>query len=160
MPSSIQIIPFRSNLASAFTELNRAWIERLFSLETADEKILKNPKGAIVDRGGQVFFAMDGSQPVGTVAAIRDSAGRYELAKMAVDPAHQGRGIGKLLGQAVVDFALSQGAKVLFLETSSTLPNAIRLYERLGFRHTTPPKPSEYARSDVYMEIVFPVPKD
>ena len=153
MSDSFQIIPFRPDLAPAFGDLNRAWIERFFALEPADWKVLLDPKAAIVDPGGQIFFAMDGPKAVGTVAAILDSPKRYELAKMAVASTHQRRGLGQLLGQAVVDFARSAGARTLFLETNSTLGNAIRLYERLGFRQAVPPRHSGYARADVYMEI-------
>jgi ribosomal protein S18 acetylase RimI-like enzyme len=41
----------------------------------------------------------------------------------------------------------------VFLETNSKLDGAIRLYERLGFRHAPWPHPSDYARGDVYMEL-------
>ena len=42
---------------------------------------------------------------------------------------------------------------MIFLETNSSLTNAVRLYQRLGFVHATPPHHSEYARADVYMEL-------
>lgn len=157
MPTSdsIIIVPFRPQLAPAFTELNRAWIERLFALEPADWKVLRDPKSSIVDPGGQIFFALDGADVVGTVAAVRESPTSFELAKMAVAPTHQGRGLGLRLGQAVVDFAHLSGAELLFLLTNSSLGNAIRLYERLGFRHAPAPSHSEYVRADVYMELRF-----
>ncbi|MDX2121299.1 MAG: GNAT family N-acetyltransferase [Gemmatimonadota bacterium] len=154
-PDAITIVPFRPELGPAFAELNRAWIERLFALEPADWKVLRDPKSAIVDPGGQIFFALDGAEVIGTVAAVRESPTSFELAKMAVAPAHQGRGLGLRLGQAVVDFARQSGAGLLFLRTNSRLGNAIRLYERLGFRHAAPPAPSEYVRADVYMELRF-----
>ena len=154
-PDSITIVPFRPEFASAFSELNRAWIERLFALEPADWKLLQDPKTAILDPGGQIFFALDGAVVVGTVAAVRESPTSFELAKMAVAPTHQGRGLGLRLGQAVVDFARVSGAELLFLLTNSRLGNAIRLYERLGFRHAPPPSHSEYVRADVYMELRF-----
>ena len=84
------IVPFRPDLAPAFTRLNRAWIERLFALEDADWKVLRDPAAAIIDPGGQIFFALDGDTPIGTAAAVRVSAERYELAKMAVEPGTSG----------------------------------------------------------------------
>ena len=76
------------------------------------------------------------------------------LAKMAVDERYQGRGYGRLILQAVIDHAGQLGAKRLFIETSSKLPAAIALYEKLGFAHLPADRvpPSEYARVDVYME--------
>lgn len=149
----ITIIPFRDDLAAAFTRLNQEWIERFFRLEESDRKTLNDPQGAVLDGGGQIFFALDGDTPVGTVAAVHVSPGVYELAKMAVSPAHQGRGIGEMLGHAAIDYALGKGAGLICLDTNSALGSAIRLYERLGFSHAQRPQPSAYERSDVYMEL-------
>jgi GNAT superfamily N-acetyltransferase len=150
---SLRIVPFRPDLAPAFTRLNREWIERLFRLEPADLKTLNDPVAWIVTPGGQIFFALDGTEPVGTVAAVRESADRFELAKMAVRPSHQGQGVGRLLGEAVIQFARDADAQSVFLLTNSSLAGAIRLYERLGFRHGTLPPSTGYARADVFMEL-------
>lgn len=151
--TEIAIVPFRRELAPAFRQLNLDWIERLFRVEAPDLKVLENPDSAIVAPGGMILFALDGGTPVGTVALIRVSDGRFELAKMAVATTHQRRGIGGLLGAAGIAWARAAGAKTVFLETNSRLANAIRLYERLGFRHVTHPHPSDYARADYYMEL-------
>ena len=74
---------------------------------------------------------------------------------MAVAPSHQGRGLGALLGEAVIAWAKEQGAEALFLLTNSSLTGAIRLYERLGFVQRPLPAPTDYARADVYMELPF-----
>jgi GNAT superfamily N-acetyltransferase len=151
----IDIVPFRPEWASQFTELNREWIERLFVLEEADWKVLRNPQASIIDTGGHIVFAIDAGVPVGTVAVVRESPAVYELAKMAVAPSHQRHGLGERLGTAAIDWARAAGGSRIFLETNSGLANAIRLYERLGFRHAPPPHPSLYARSDVYMELTL-----
>ena len=151
--AAILIVPFRRELAPAFQELNLAWIERLFAVEEADRKVLGDPERSIILPGGQILFAMDADEPVGTVAMLRYSAARYELAKMAVATTHQKRGIGEMLGAAAIAFAREAGAETVFLQTNSRLDGAIRLYERLGFRHAPDPDPPEYARSDVYMEL-------
>ncbi|HEY7754386.1 MAG TPA: GNAT family N-acetyltransferase [Steroidobacteraceae bacterium] len=151
--SGIAIVPFRRELAPAFRRLNLDWIERLFEVEAADLKVLDDPEAAIIATGGMIFFAMEGETPVGTMAMIRVDAARYELAKMGVAATHQRRGIGERLGAAGIAWAREAGARTIFLETNSRLANAIRLYERLGFRHAPHPHPSDYARSDVYMEL-------
>jgi GNAT superfamily N-acetyltransferase len=151
--NEIAIVTFRPELAEAFAALNRAWIERFFTMEAADWKVLRDPEAAIVRPGGQIFFALDGRSPAGTVAVGRVSPTTYELAKMAVTPSHQGRGLGERLGRAAIAFAKQAGAELLFLETNSGLPTAIRLYERLGFAHAQPRSHSPYARADVYMEL-------
>jgi GNAT superfamily N-acetyltransferase len=152
----VQIVPFRPDLAPAFGALNREWIERLFTLEAPDLRLLVDPQAAIISTGGQIFFALEGEAPIGTVAAVAARDRRYELAKMAVAPSHQGRGVGEQLGIAVIQWARDQGAEAVFLLTNSRLGGAIRLYERLGFLHRPLPGHIDYARADVYMELAIP----
>jgi GNAT superfamily N-acetyltransferase len=151
--TDIRIVSYRRDLAPAFQRLNLAWIERLFVVEDADRKVLGDPERSIITPGGQILFALDGDEAIGTVAMVRYTAARYELAKMAVEPSHQGRGIGEMLGATAIAFARDAGAETIFLLTNSSLAGAIRLYERLGFRHGVDPDPPEYARADVYMEL-------
>ncbi|MEX1993046.1 MAG: GNAT family N-acetyltransferase [Steroidobacteraceae bacterium] len=151
--SGIAIVPFRAELAGEFRRLNLDWIERLFAVEPADRRVLDDPERAIVAHSGQIFFALDGAAAIGTVAMVRVGPTRYELAKMAVAGSHQRRGVGELLGAAGIEWARKAGAATVFLQTNSQLDGAIRLYERLGFRHAVDPDPTEYARADVYMEL-------
>ena len=151
--SAVAVIPYRNELAAEFRRLNLEWIERLFKVEAPDLKVLDDPERAIIVPGGMIFFALDGDAVVGTVAMVRGDDGRCELAKMAVATTHQRRGIGELLGSAGTAWAREQGFRRAFLETNSRLDNAIRLYERLGFRHAPWPHPSDYSRGDVYMEL-------
>jgi GNAT superfamily N-acetyltransferase len=151
--SGIRVVRFRRDLAGEFRRLNLDWIERLFKVEAPDLVVLDDPETAVVAPGGTIFFALEGEAVVGTVAMIRVAPERCELAKMAVAPAHQRRGIGELLGRACLAWAAENGVASVFLETNSRLDGAIRLYERLGFRHAPWPHPSDYARGDVYMEM-------
>lgn len=151
--SGIAIIPYRREYAADFRRLNLDWIERLFKVEAPDLGVLDDPEGAVIAPGGMIFFALEGGMAVGTVAMIRVTDERCELAKMAVASTHQRRGIGELLGSAGREWAAGQGFRTLFLETNSQLANAIRLYERIGFRHAPRPEKSDYARADVYMEL-------
>ena len=151
--SAITVVPFRREFAADFRRLNLDWIERLFSVEAPDLKVLDDPEAAIIATGGAIFFALEGDAVVGTVAMLRGDGGRCELAKMAVMPSHQRRGIGELLSAACRAWAAENGIRTVFLETNSKLEGAIRLYERLGFRHAPWPFPPDYARGDVYMEM-------
>lgn len=152
----MRIVPFSDEYAEAFTRLNREWIERLFRLEAADLKVLEHPKDAIVDKGGDILFALENDEVIGTVALVPTEPGEFELAKMVVAQGHQGKGVGELLGKAAIAWTVARQPKRLFLVTNSSLSGAIRLYERIGFQHLPMPHQSEYARADVYME--FPVP--
>jgi ribosomal protein S18 acetylase RimI-like enzyme len=55
------------------------------------------------------------------------------VAGLAVDPRHQGRGIGRVLMQAAIDEAERRGARRLTLRVLEPNKRAQRLYESLGF---------------------------
>jgi len=54
--TSIDIIPFESEYATHFYELNAAWLEKYFYIEPYDEKVLSNPKKYILQSGGFIFL--------------------------------------------------------------------------------------------------------
>jgi GNAT superfamily N-acetyltransferase len=139
-----------------FESLNREWLERLFAVEPKDEAYFGDPVGTIIEPGGAIFFALEGGTPVGTAAALPHGPDAFELGKMAVTPRCQGRGYGRALAEAVIRHAAGAGAARVVLISDSKLPDAVRLYERLGFRHALPPGDTGYARGDVYMELDLP----
>ena len=83
--------------------------------------------------------------------------GDFEVAKMAVTEGWQGRGIGRMILDAVIAEAKRIDARRLHLDTNSKLPSAIHLYESVGFRHlpAEQAKASPYARSNVSMEMML-----
>src|SRR3954454_8742574 len=143
---------FQPGDEDAFRRLNEEWIERYFAIEAKDRETLENPR-AILDKGGAILIAEANGAAVGCCALVpMQLAGDLELAKMAVTPSHQGRGLGKKLIAAAIDEARGMGASRLVLETNSKLAPALALYERMGFTRIESLFPSEYSRSDVWME--------
>lgn len=120
-------------------------------LEPADRAVLDDPVAAIIATGGMIYFALSGDDVIGTCAVLPHGPGTLELAKMAVSPAAQGRGIGRMLGEACIAFARTTPAHTLMLASNASLGPAIHLYEQLGFRHAPMPRGNEYARANVYM---------
>jgi putative acetyltransferase len=155
--SEVAIRKFQPGDEASFRSLNEEWISRYFRIEPKEAEILSDPKGTILDPGGQILFALLENRCVGCCALRRMGDTEYEVAKMAVTPACQGAGIGRKLLEAVMETARALGAKRLFLETNHTLTPAIRMYESVGFTHIPPErrKPSPYLRADVYMEFFF-----
>lgn len=102
-PVTIKVEVFRDDLGPHFEKLNLEWIERHFRVEGRDREVLGNPRREIVDRGGEVFFLLDGNVVLGTCAMIPHAEGAYELSKMAVDPASRGRGLGDRLIEMTLD---------------------------------------------------------
>lgn len=155
--AAIAIRQFQPGDAAAFRRLNEEWITRYFRIEPKEAPILTDPQANILDRGGKILFATAGERCVGCCALIRMSDKEFEVAKMAVEPAYQGAGIGRRLLHAVIEGAQNTGAQRLYLETNHVLTPAIRLYESVGFKHIDPSRivPSQYARADVYMELIL-----
>lgn len=146
---------FQPGDEAAFRRLNERWINQYFRLEPADEKVFTDPVGTILNLGGIILFALIDGQYAGCCGLVRIAEREFEVAKMAVDPAFQGNGIGRKLLQAVIDAGRKTGAKRLYLETNHQLAPAIHLYEALGFRHVAADQvhSSPYDRADVFMEM-------
>ena len=61
-----------------------------------------------------------------------------ELKRMVVDPAHRGRGIGAQVIDALERALAAHGVGVALLETGRDQREAVRLYERCGYRRRGP----------------------
>lgn len=149
--ADIEIIDFAPAYAAAFDALNREWLEKLFRVEEIDQAILTDPAGTIISHGGIILFASRSGDIVGTIALKHQGKNVFELTKMAVSPDARGGGIGRQLLRAAIDRFLAIEGSRLYLESHSSLKDAIHLYETAGFVHESPPAPSDYARADVYM---------
>ena len=142
--------------AAAFRSLNEEWIARHFVVEEQDRRQLDDPVAAYIATGGQILIADAAGRRVGCVALVPDGTGAYELSKMAVAPEERGRGTGRRLLVAAIDYAREVGASSLFLGSSTKLEDAVHLYEALGFRHVAPETlHMPYARADVFMQLVL-----
>ena len=72
-------------------------------------------------------------KPVGFAHAYRDG-GDCKLDKLYVHPAHQRRGLGAMLLRDVEAWARAQGTTRLRLQVNRGNAQAIRAYEKYGFR--------------------------
>lgn len=152
----IVVVDYEPHHAEAFRTLNEEWIVANFTMEEADRRILGDPEGEILARGGHVLIALVDGRPAGTCALVvmDDPEYDFELVKMAVSPAVRGRGVGRMLAEAALERARSVGARGVYLESSSRLKPAIALYESLGFRDVAGGE-SPYARCDTRMGLRF-----
>ena len=152
--SSIEILHYLPEHHSAFKKLNEEWITKYFKLEDVDRKALDNPQDYILNKGGKILVAVQGNIVLGVCALLKmeDKNYDYELAKMAVSPLAQGKGIGYLLGKSIIEEAKLLRASNLYLESNTILKPAISLYNKLGFKkivgHYTP-----YERCNIQMGL-------
>lgn len=148
----VEMIEYNSEYQEDFKQLNYAWIEKYFKLETSDYESLNYPEQTILQPGGCILLARLNSEIVGTCALIKISDDVYELAKMTVAEQARGNNIGWLLGQATIAKARQLGAKKLYLESNTILEPAIKLYHKLGFQKVIG-QPSPYQRCNIQMEL-------
>ena len=98
--------------------MSRRSLRRLLSGKTADVLLAEEPGGA----------------PLGAAVLLRRKGSRRErLYSLAVDPAARGRGVGRLLMEAVLTAARSRGAAEVGLEVRTENEAAIALYRSMGF---------------------------
>jgi putative acetyltransferase len=150
---AVRLVSWRPDLRPHFERLNLEWIERWFTVEEEDRKVFADPAGRIVEPGGQIFFVVDEAGVRGTCAMIRHDAETFELAKMAVEPAAQGRGYGDRLVEAAVEFARAAGARRIMLVSNTLLGPALTLYRKHGFRDVPLDPANGYTRADIQQEL-------
>lgn len=83
-----------------------------------------------------LWVAVLDGKVVGVVAALgrQKSEGVVELHRMSVERSCRQCGIGVVLGQKVLEFAVTHGYSFVVLGTTAYMPAAHKLYQRLGFR--------------------------
>lgn len=99
-------------------------------------------------RGSLAFGAYANDQQVGFARVITDRATFAYVADVFVIEEHRGRGVSKLLMQAMVDHPDLQGLRRWSLVTR----DAHGLYEQFGFRPVAQPeRHMEILRRDIYL---------
>ena len=152
--SVIEIIPFSPALQPYFESINKAWVRHYFSLEPFDIDQLEHPEDTLLAKGGAIIFAKMGDEIVGTVGLIPKDESTCEMIKMGVDPAAQGKGVGRALGNAIMAEAKDRGFSKMVLYSSSKLAPALSLYEKIGFQRVAL-ECGAYGRCDIKMEKVL-----
>jgi len=149
----IEIVGFNKKYSEQFFTLNKVWIEKSWHLEDSDKKDLLNPD-KIVENGGQVFFALGNKIAIGTVAMIKSSDDRFELAKMTVQEGFRGKGIANMLMDECLKFANENKAKEIFLISNDSLRIARNLYDKYGFKEVDLDS-KKYDRGNVKMRLTL-----
>lgn len=154
MQNIVKIVPFSDELASHFSALNKAWVEKYFELEPIDERMLANPKQLYIDKGGLIFFALLNKEVAGTFALLKVNDAIYELSKMAVYEKFQGKKIGNKMLEHCLEQAMLMKIERIILYSNTLLNPAIHLYKKYGFTELIGFE-SEYKRANIKMEIVI-----
>ncbi len=149
----MEILSYTPKYAEDFKNLNIAWLEKYFWVEPHDEDVLGNPEKYIIEPGGNIFFVKDNDEIIGTVALMKMEDNIFELTKMAVTPAAQGKKIGQQLMEHTINFAKNKGWHKLIIYSNRKLENAIYIYKKYGFVEIPIENNNPYSRGDIKMEL-------
>lgn len=101
---------------------------------------------------GLMIGAFDGDQLIGCGGLVGKSDTLAELGKLHLDPAYQGRGLGRMMAEHILTEAENLGYDIVDLHVTITQEAAIGLYRKLGFTETKR-EVFEYADGTTYDTI-------
>ena len=109
---------------------------------------------------GAGFVAIDGATACGIAGSLldEDNPTRAQLVSMWTAPTHRQLGIGRLLVDAVLDWARTCSVHTLLLMVTSNNAAAINFYQRLGFTLTGRTEPYPNDPSVFEYEMSLPIP--
>ena len=87
-----------------------------------------------LDHIHHVIVAYENNQPVGCGAFKEFELGIAEIKRMFVEEKHRGKGIAGQILAALEQWAKEEGFRSCILETAVKQPEAIRVYEREGYK--------------------------
>jgi len=111
---------------------------KVYTKEAYDETVLSSDKieKRITDPETEVLVALHKNEIVGTATINIQVGDDLYIRSMAVKPDTQGKGIGRCILEEIQEIAVQRQCKTISLECYEPLKNAVRLYERFGFRRT------------------------
>ena len=137
----VQILDYKPSLKKYFYELAGNWLLEVLNgmLEEEDKYTLHNPDQAYLLKGGFVFYAMYNDKVVGCVALKRLDENTFEFAKLIIDKEARKLGIATKLIERCITRCKENAAKELWLQTTMRMPEAHKLYYKLGFEDKSAP---------------------
>ncbi len=114
------------------------YIEPLYTKEAFEATVvsISDLERRIKNHEYDVLIAHFNNEAAGTASLKLDGAHNLYLMSMAVAPKFHGKGLGNAILKEVQKIALHRDCLTISLETSEPLKNAIRLYEKFGFKRT------------------------
>lgn len=81
------------------------------------------------------------NQTVGMGRVVGDGALNFEIVDVAVDPVHQGKGLGRMIMQSIMDYLEQDAPKGAYITLMADVPE---LYEKFGFKLSRPESEGMY----------------
>ncbi len=131
---------------------------REYGLDTTFEPYVAKPLADFVLGGaGRLWIAEDDARIVGSIALVEAGEQIGQLRWFLVVPEARGSGLGKRLLDAALAYARERGLSHIFLWSFADLTDALRLYERAGFKVTETKTGLVWGaeRTEVRMDLEF-----
>lgn len=114
-----------------------ALIDSYFDEEAWEHELAELP-GKYAPPKGSLLIAHHDGKPAGCVALHGLGDGVCEMKRMFIPVEFRGLGIGRALADRIIADARNARYRLMRLDTSKRQNEAIRLYERSGFRRVEP----------------------
>jgi putative acetyltransferase len=121
------------------------------------EDELKSLPGAFSSPDGCMLLAEIDGHAAGCVALRPLDPQICEMKRMYVRPGYRAKGIGRALGEQIIQEAKSKGYHLIRLDTANTMKAAQGLYSSLGFKPTPQyyDLPADILERAIFMELLL-----
>lgn len=150
----MEIIEYQDTYKADFIQFNTDWIEDNFGyLEKEDIDTFNHIEESLKE-GAMIYFALEKGNVLATcMAKPLEEDGTWELCKLGSNKHLPHKGAGSAVFEAAMNWAVSHGAKKLFILSNSKLKPALHIYEKYGF-HEVKLEDYEYDRGDIAFECI------
>ena len=133
--ADINIRPFLPSDQACAKNLILAGLAEHFSTLNPEFNVDLNDISKYYIQSGHVFLIAElGGKLVGTGALVTEAEGVGRIVRVSVDSSHRRHGIGKRITDELLKAAQRIGYCQVVVETNDDWYDAIRLYQRSGFR--------------------------
>lgn len=150
----MNVIQYQEKYKEAFIQFNTDWIIDNFGfLEEEDNETFSHIEESL-EKGAMIYFAVENENVLATcMTKPLDADGTWELCKLGSNKHLSHKGAGSAVFEAAMNWAVSHGAKKLFILSNSKLKAALHIYEKYGF-HEIKLEDYEYVRGDIAFEYI------
>lgn len=110
---------------------------REYGLDTTFEPYVAKPLADFAMSGaGRLWIAEEDGRVIGSIAVVDAEEGVGQLRWFLLTPEARGTGLGRRMLETALTYCRDRGMRSVFLWSFAQLDDALRLYERAGFRIT------------------------
>lgn len=154
----VTVVDYRPDLKKAFQNILSPWLLEVTNgeLEEEDKFTINKPDSAYLNTGGFLFFAKYKKDIAGCVALKRLNNDEFEFAKLYVKNDYRSKGIATKLIERCISRCQENDARRLWLQTTSRMQQAHKLYYKFGFADNVAPTDMlVLARTEKIMSLEF-----